>query len=218
MATTGEPFAISFGRRPPSEPMNWLFEQPLVIVALGVAAILALGAAWSSSGRKELLYAARRRFRPLDRRPDRRAARRYRQRSHPRHAPADRPRREKQQPPGRRPAHSFRRPQPEAKGRSRAAQLSIHRVPRHQGSHLIDVDPSAEPRSAMVEFNVIASGTFKHEGFEVTDTVPRWVKLHLLRESDGRWTVAEYEHDNPQRMIMNSPEGRMSQVSRWAKG
>jgi hypothetical protein len=57
----------------------------------------------------------------------------------------------------------------------------------------------------MVEFNVIASGTFKQPGFEVTDTIPRWVKLHLLRESDGRWTVAEYEHDNPQRMILNRP-------------
>ena len=35
----------------------WLYEQPLIIVALGVALILALGAAWSASGRKELLYA-----------------------------------------------------------------------------------------------------------------------------------------------------------------
>src|SRR6476469_8713207 len=37
--------------------MLWLYEQPLVIVALGVALILALGAAWSATGRKELLYA-----------------------------------------------------------------------------------------------------------------------------------------------------------------
>jgi hypothetical protein len=38
---------------------------------------------------------------------------------------------------------------------------------------------------------------------ELTDTVPRWVKLQMLREKDGRWAVAEYEHDDPQRMIMN---------------
>ena len=36
--------------------MTWLFEQQLVIVALGVGLILALGAAWSASGRNELLY------------------------------------------------------------------------------------------------------------------------------------------------------------------
>src|SRR5262245_13715777 len=38
--------------------MNWLFDQPLIIVACGVALVLGLGAAWSASGRKELLYAA----------------------------------------------------------------------------------------------------------------------------------------------------------------
>src|SRR5207244_5396220 len=37
--------------------MSWLYESQLVIVALGVALILALGAAWSATGRKELLYA-----------------------------------------------------------------------------------------------------------------------------------------------------------------
>src|SRR5438105_17370 len=37
--------------------MNWLFESPIVIVIAGVALILALAAAWSASGRKELLYA-----------------------------------------------------------------------------------------------------------------------------------------------------------------
>ena len=37
--------------------MTWLFEQPLIIVILGVALIFVLGALWSASGRKELLYA-----------------------------------------------------------------------------------------------------------------------------------------------------------------
>src|SRR5262245_41001549 len=36
--------------------MSWLFEQPVVIVLLGIALILGLGAAWSASGRQELLY------------------------------------------------------------------------------------------------------------------------------------------------------------------
>ena len=35
--------------------------------------------------------------------------------------------------------------------------------------------------------------------------IPRWVKLHLVREKDGRWTVQEYEHDTPQRGFMNQP-------------
>ena len=28
-------------------------------------------------------------------------------------------------------------------------------------------------------------------------------ELQMLREKDGRWTVADYEHDSPERMIMN---------------
>jgi hypothetical protein len=71
--------------------------------------------------------------------------------------------------------------------------------------HLIDVDSHAEPRSAIAEFNVIATATLRQPGFEVTDTVPQWVRLHMLREKVGRWTVAEYEHDAPQRMIMKQP-------------
>ena len=70
----------------------------------------------------------------------------------------------------------------------------------------IEVDSSAAPKSAIVEFNVVASGTFRYEGVEVSDTsVPRWVKLQLIQDKDGRWKVAAYEHDDPQRMIMNQP-------------
>src|SRR2546430_16524534 len=36
--------------------MSWLFENQLAIVALGIVLMLALGAAWSATGRKELLY------------------------------------------------------------------------------------------------------------------------------------------------------------------
>ena len=67
--------------------------------------------------------------------------------------------------------------------------------------HLIDVDRQAEPRSAIVEFNVIGSGS-ERGGLEM-DHIARWVKLHMLREQDGRWTVADFEHDSPERMIVN---------------
>ena len=72
--------------------------------------------------------------------------------------------------------------------------------------HLIDVDRQVEPRSAIVEFNVIGSGS-ERSGIEL-DHVAQWVRLQMLREKDGRWTVAEYEHDSPERMIVNRPGER----------
>src|ERR1044072_7821242 len=36
--------------------MNWLFEQPLLIVILGMIVVLGLGAAWSATGRTAFLY------------------------------------------------------------------------------------------------------------------------------------------------------------------
>jgi hypothetical protein len=184
--------------------MNWLFEQPLIIVVLGVGLIFGLGAAWSATGRKELLYgvacalalliaglvterlvitdreAIRATLQEIARdvkNNDRRAVVSH---LHP-SAPEL-----KQKAEGELPNYKF-------------SECRVTKV------NLIDVDSLAEPRSAIVEFNVLAAGTFRYEGLEVTDTVPRWVQLHMLREADGRWTVVSYEHDSPQRMLMNSP-------------
>jgi hypothetical protein len=71
--------------------------------------------------------------------------------------------------------------------------------------HKIDVDAGAEPRSAMVEFNVSVEGTFKQAGMEVSGTYPRWVRLHMVREDDGRWTVQNYEHDVPASFLFEQP-------------
>jgi hypothetical protein len=68
--------------------------------------------------------------------------------------------------------------------------------------HGIEVDASLEPRSAIVEFNVIASGSFREGGVELAgQQVPRWVRLQMVREKDGHWRVQDYEHDDPQRFM-----------------
>ena len=71
--------------------------------------------------------------------------------------------------------------------------------------HQVEIDAETEPRSAIVEFNVVARGTFKHAGMELTDTVRRWVRLQMVREKDGRWTVQNYEHASPERMMFDEP-------------
>jgi uncharacterized transporter YbjL len=184
--------------------LTWLFEQPLIIVALGVAMILALGAAWSASGRKELAYAIGavvvlliaslvvERLVITDREAIRATvlhiARDVQNNDH-RAVVAH--------------VHSSA---PELKRKALAELPNYHFTEcRVTKIHSIDIEKYTEPRSAIAEFNVIASGTFRQAGFELTDTIPRWIKLHLLREKEGRWTVVEYEHDSPQRMIMAQP-------------
>ena len=187
--------------------MSWLYEQPLIIVILGVALVFVLGALWSASGRKELLYALGaavvllitglvvERWTVTDREAIRGTLHRIAEdvKSNNRRAVTSH-------------LHSTA---PELKQKAEAElpkyKFDECRVTR---IHLIDVDDQAEPRSALVEFNVIAAGTFKVESLEVTDTVPRWVKLHMLREPDGQWKVVDYEHDSPERMIMDSPESK----------
>jgi len=184
--------------------MNWLFEQPLIIVFLGVALILGLGAAWSASGRNELLYTAATALALLivglvvERLvvTDREAVR----------ATVLQIARDVQSNNRRAVKQHISSTAPQLKQKAEAEmpnyQFTECRVTR---IHLVDVDRYVEPRSAMVELNLIVSGTFQHSGFEAEGTFPRWVKLHMLREKDGRWTVADYEHDDPQRMIMKQP-------------
>jgi low affinity Fe/Cu permease len=188
--------------------MSWLYEQQLTIVVIGVAVILGLGAAWSASGRKELLYGiaaaillliaglVTERLVITDKEAIRATlkdiARDVQNNNHPAvlaHISSTTP----------------------ALKRKAEAELPNYQFTecRVTKIHLIDVDSHTEPRSAIAEFNIIASGTFRPPGFEVTDTIPRWIQLHLLRENDGRWTVVEYDHDSPERMMFDRPsEGR----------
>jgi hypothetical protein len=185
--------------------MNWLYEQPLIIVVLGVAFILGLGAAWSASGRNELLYSMAgvlllvigglvvERMVVTDREAIR--------------ATLQQIARDVQSNNHRAVTRHVYSGAPELKHKAEAELPNYHFTEcRISKVNELNVDPSAEPRSAIVEFNVIVSGTFRHSGFEGTGTYPRWVQLHMLREKDGRWTVESYKHDDPQRMIMKDPQ------------
>jgi hypothetical protein len=183
--------------------MNWLFEQPLIIVACGVALVLGLGAAWSASGRNELLYAAvaalvlmiaglvAERLVITDREAIRasvlqmaRDAQNNDRQAMMQHIYSGAP--------------ELRKRVDAELAKYRFTECRITKI------HLIDVDAQAEPRSAIVQFNVIGSGGLRDGSMEL-DHVAQWVQLHLLREKEGRWTVAEYELDAPQRMIMRQP-------------
>jgi hypothetical protein len=184
----------------------WLLESPYTIVAAGVALIFVIGAAWTATGRQELLYALAaaiallfaglltERLIVTDRERIestlREIARDVKNNDHRRimghiHSSAAAI---KQKAQAELPKYHF-------------TEFRITRI------NSIDVDRSADPPSAVVEVNVVGGGTFREHGIEM-DHVARWVKLHLLKEKDGRWTVAEYEHDDPQRMIMQNPGER----------
>jgi hypothetical protein len=186
--------------------MTWLFEQPLAIVIIGVVLLLGLGTAWSMTGRKELLYALGatlalivvglivERLVITDREAIQATLLTIARdvQSNNRRAILGH-------------VHSSAT---ELKQRAETElanyQFTECRVTR---IHLVDVNARAQPRSAVVEFNVIASGTFRQGTLEVSDTsVPRWVRLNMLRENDGRWTVESYEHAPPQQFMFNRPQ------------
>jgi hypothetical protein len=188
--------------------MNWLYEQQLVIVVIGVALILGLGAAWSASGRKELLFAMAgalllliaglviERLVVTDREAIRAtlAQMAHDVQSNNRRAIVE---------------HIYSGA-PQLKRQVEAELRNYHftecRITR---INKIEVDDHMEPRSAIVEFNVIGSGSSEKDSIGELEHIPRWVRLQMIRETDGRWTVAKYDHDSPERMLFDdSKEGR----------
>jgi hypothetical protein len=73
--------------------------------------------------------------------------------------------------------------------------------------HSTKVTADAQPKTAEVEFNIIATGSFR-SGSDVFPEahVPRYVKLWLKQDSDGEWKIVDYVHDSPERSLMQSPE------------
>lgn len=182
--------------------MTWLWEQPLVIVVVGVTTLAALGAAWAVSGRRALLAAAAtagvllavglvtERLVVTDREAIQqmlqqlvRDVRSNNLRAVTQHIASRAP--------------QLRQKVTAEMPRYRFDDCRITRV------HQIEIDAHARPRTARVEFNVVASGTFREGGFEISDAlVPRWVCLFLVKEEDGRWTVEDYDHAPPQQMLL----------------
>jgi hypothetical protein len=182
--------------------MAWLFEQELIIVVVGVLLLLGLGIAWSSTGRNELAYAAGlvlllvvagvilERLVVTDRESLeatlQEIARDVAANNHRalyKHladtAPELRQRAEQELP-----NYKFQ-------------TCRVSKI------HNLHVDSGAAPKSAEVEFNVVFSGDFHYEGVSVNSySGARWIKLHFIQDQDGRWKVEDYEHDDPQRMIM----------------
>jgi hypothetical protein len=191
--------------------MNWLYEQQLVIVVIGVALIFALGAAWSASGRKELLFAIGgalllliaglivERLVVTDREAIRAtlAQMAHDVQNNNRRAIVE---------------HIYSGA-PQLKRQVEAELRNYHFTEcRITKIHTIDVDDHIEPRSAIVEFNVIGSGSSEKDSIGELEHVPRWVQLQMIREKNGRWTVAEYRHESPEQMLFDhskeGPQGR----------
>jgi low affinity Fe/Cu permease len=182
----------------------WPLEQPLVIVLIGIAVGVVVGGLWTASGRQELLYALGavvaltsvwlivERLVVTDREAIAATL-------------AEIARDVESNDLNRLVTHIAKR-NPSLVQRAKAEMPSYDFTEcRVTKIHLTDIDASAEPRSAIVEFNVIASGTFRRESVEVSDTVPRWVQLQMVREEDGQWRVLDYQHAEPQTFLFGHP-------------
>ena len=181
--------------------MTWLCEQPLAIVVIGVLTLIVLGAAWSATGRHELMHAlaitfllmvaalVTERLIVTDREAIEATLMKIAKdvQSNNIHAVT---------------SHVYSGA-PELKQKAEGEMPNYHFTEcRITKIHKTDVDPKSQPRTAVVEFNVMASGSFKAEGMEISDTIPRWVRLHMVREKDGTWAVQNYEHGDPTRFMM----------------
>jgi hypothetical protein len=71
--------------------------------------------------------------------------------------------------------------------------------------HSVEVDDKADPRTGVIEFNVVADGTFRQGSDSFSGTVPRWVQLTLVKEADGQWRITGYQHAEPQQMLRRTP-------------
>lgn len=72
--------------------------------------------------------------------------------------------------------------------------------------HKIDVRDTQSPRTATVEFNVMAAGSFQAGADLISsNNVPRWVQLELVKEPDGAWRITDYQHEAPQHFMLQLP-------------
>lgn len=183
----------------------WLFDTPIYIVLIALVLGVLCGVAWTSSGRKELLYALGavvalaivmlivERVVVTDREAIRaklvEIARDVQANDHQRVL-----------------SHI-------AKGNPSLVQKAQNELPNYDFTecrvtkiHKTDVDASAEPRSAIVKFNVRFDGKFGQGGFQGRGPGVRWIQLHMVREEDGQWRVQNYDHAPPHNFMMSEPQ------------
>jgi hypothetical protein len=182
----------------------WLFDHPLSIILIGVVLGVFVGGTWTATGRKELLYALGavvaltvawllvERFVVTDREAV--------------HATLREIARDVQTNNVQKVLGHIAKGNPSLVARAQAEmpnyKFSECRVTK---IHKTDIDAASEPRSAMVEFNVVVTGTFSQGGFEASGRYPRWVQLQLVREGDGQWRVQSYDHAQPQQFLLGEP-------------
>jgi hypothetical protein len=182
----------------------WLFDSPIYIVLIGIVLGVFVGGAWTATGRKELLYALgsvvavtvimliAERLVTTDGEAIR--------------ATLAEIARDVQ-------ANDMQRVVGHiAKGSPSLVQKAQNEMPNYKFTECrvtkvfkIDVDASAEPRSALVEFNVYVDGKFGQGGFEATGPAFRRIDLQLVREEDGKWRVENYTHRPPPEFLMGEP-------------
>ncbi|MCI0358400.1 MAG: hypothetical protein L0211_07955 [Planctomycetaceae bacterium] len=182
----------------------WLFDSPIYIVLIGIVLGVFVGIAWTASGRKELLYALigvgvltvimliAERVVVSDREAIQ--------------ATLAEIARDVQ-------ANDVKRVVGHiAKGSPSIVQKVRSEMPNYDFTecrvtkiHKTDVDASAEPRSAIVEFNVRVDGKFGQGVAEIRGPGVRWIRLQMVREEDGKWRVLDYKHAPPDQFMMAEP-------------
>jgi hypothetical protein len=177
--------------------MTWIFEQPLTIVLISVALLTGIAVSWVMSGHKGLLYALigcsvlaallliAERMVVTDRESIEETVQRM-----ARDVASNVP------------AKVTQHISPAA---TELLQRANTELPNYKFEsmritkvHKIDVQSDAQPKTAIVEFNILASGSFRYGSDLISDTnIPRWVQLELVKEDDGAWRIRDYKHDEP---------------------
>lgn len=190
--------------------MNWIFDQPLIIVLLSVAVLTGVAITWITTGHKALLYvliagvALAALLLVVERMvvTDREAIDATLQQM-ARDVASNVPAKITQHI-----SPSAPSLQAQANAEMPNYKFSTLRITK---IHEIKVNADAEPRTAVVEFNIIATGTFKAGSDVLADAnIPRWVQLDLVKDPDGAWRVKNYQHAPPQQMLFENleiPEG-----------
>lgn len=188
--------------------MDWLFESPVTIVLLGVAALGVLSTVWVQTGKSAVLAVmaavfvalivglAVERFVETDRekleRTIRQIARDVRANDRPR---------------------LYKHIDPAATELRARAQAEI---PNYEFSDctVTKIDRVAiladkRPKEAEADFMVRVAGNFSFQGQHLGEgTHFRYIRLYFVQDKDGEWKVRDYAHEDPSAAFMNKPLGR----------